>query len=1085
MSKLLKTSRFRWGFASILTMSMVAIIVVLMALVTFVDIGRERGNSRDDQEEQGSLMIGGLDDILANYLYLGDVDALRNIAARVVHSQPDIEYVQILGPSGGLLAASTDEIGHGDYPSSLVAEQFGVGETQSGRTATRFVGDRLEMARPISLGTDFLGVIQVGFNSDALGSEIKSIIFQHIWQGLILIAIGVVLSYFVARYASKPLRELAAAAREIGEGNLEASIPSSGTVETADLGRSLDIMRAELLGTYQNLEQRVSARTEELAAMFEVASILARPGSFEEKIASVMEELARTADGELAIFRMPDDRQEGLRRVGGAGPGNLEASGPPVILYGDNLPTIAYREERAVIVNDYVTHHLATPHGIERGVKSLLSVPIKADGATLGVVSISALEHNHFTPDRVRLLTAIIDGLGTLLVNSKLAQSLESSREEMAVVDEVARVITSTLDIAEVYEQFASEVKMLMDVDQLRIGMIDESRNILNLSYVALNPGVSLDRRESVPLQGTISGHVAKTRETIIIDDLSQETRFWSAQQLVEDGLRSTIAVPLFSKDKLVGTLFVLSAEANAYGGREQVIVERLAAQIAPSIDNSLLFQQMEQLSLALESIGEGVAFLDREEKFKYMNRAFLQLYGYNAEELLDKSGAIIVPADEENQAAAKRAWAEGNVSGWRGEVKRVRKDGQVIDVLITLTPLKNKDGEIIGRIGVARDITERKQAEERLQETARLSSIGELAAGVAHEINNPLTSVLGFSQLLLLEDVPPAFREDLETVHSEAERAAKVVQNLLSFARRPEPTKTYLDITSVLARSLDMKSYDFQVENIQVIRDFAVDLPLTMADEQQLIQVFLNVINNAEQAMSRHNGRGQLTVRTTTSGISIKVSIKDDGPGIAAEIVPRIFEPFFTTKAVGDGTGLGLSVSYGIVTQHGGEIWADSSPGGGTTFYVELPITGEEAVESPQPASVPIQISDTKRVLVVDDEPSIRELLSRTLTVDGLAVDLAADGDEALRSLHTGTYDCIILDLKMPGMSGQQLYRAIGDLGGELTEKVIFITGDTVSPDTLNFINRAGNLSLTKPLDLDALRKSVRNSFEPAGWSA
>ena len=886
------------------------------------------------------------------------------------------------------------------------------------------------------------------------------------------------------RYASKPLRELAAAATEIGEGNLEASIPSGGTVETADLGKSLDIMRAELLGTYQNLEQRVSARTEALAAIFEVASILARPETFENKIASVMEELARTADGELAIFRVPDDRQEGLRRVDGAGPGNLELSGPPVILYGDNLPTIAYREERSAIVNDYVTHHLATPHGIERGVKSLLSVPIKAGGSTLGVVSISALEYKHFTPDRVRLLTAIIDGLGTLLVNFKLAQSLESSREEMAAVNEVARVITSTLDIEEVYEQFGSEVKMLLDADQIWISMIDESRNILHLSYVALNPSVSFDRREFIPLEGTFSAHVLKTGEALIINDLVQDTRFWTAPPMVEDGLRSNITVPLTSKDNVIGTLIVLSAEAHAYGRRKQVIVERLAAQIAPSIETSLLFQQMEQLSLALESIGEGVAFLDREEKFKYANRAFLQLYGYNAEEILDKSGGMIVPADEENHAAARRAWAEGNVSGWRGEVKRVRKDGQVIDALITLTPLKIKEGEIIGRIGVARDITERKQAEERLQETARLSSIGELAAGVAHEINNPLTSVLGFSQLLLLGDIPPALREDLETVHSEAERAAKVVQNLLSFARRPEPTKTYLDITSVLARSLDMKSYDFQVENIQVIRDFAVDLPLTMADEQQLIQVFLNVINNAEQAMSRHRGRGRLTVRTTTTGTSIKISIKDDGPGIAAENIPRIFEPFFTTKAVGEGTGLGLSVSYGIVSQHGGEIWADTSRGDGTTFHIGLPVTAGETVDTPQPAAFPSPIADTKRVLVVDDEPSIRELLSRTLTVDGLAVDLAADGDEALRSLQSGAYDCIILDLKMPGMSGQQLYRAIGDLGGELTEKVIFITGDTVSPDTLNFINQAGNLSLTKPLHLDALRESVRNSFEPAGWS-
>ena len=852
---------------------------------------------------------------------------------------------------------------------------------------------------------------------------------------------------------------------------------------TANLSAANQILKKEI-AEHKLAAEDLRLRTEELEALFKISGLLAGPGSFEEKAAAVMEELARIADGELAVFRVPDETQDGLRRVDAAGPGNLGLSGPPVILYGDNLLTTAFREERVVIINNYVTYPLATPHGTDRGVKSALSVPVKAGGSTLGVVAIGALEYNHFTPERVRLLTAIIDGLGTLLANSRLARRLESSREEMAAVDEVAQIITSTLDIDDVYEQFASEVKMLMDGDQIRISMIDESKDILHLSYVALNPSVSFDRWETVPLEGTFSGHIAKTRETLIIKDLAQENRFWTAPLLVEDGLRSTVTVPLIAKDKLIGILSALSANSDAYGSRERVILERLAAQIAPSVEISLLFQEMEQLSLALESIGEGVAFVDLEEKFKYVNRAFAQLYGYNTEEILDKSGAIVVPADEEIQAAAHRAWADGNTSGWRGEVKRVRKDGQEIDVFMTLTPLKNKYGELIGRIGVARDITENKRAQERLQETARLSSIGELAAGVAHEINNPLTSVLGFSQLLLSEDLPPGVRGDLEMVHSEAARAAKIVQNLLSFARRPEPTKMYMDVTSVLDRALDMKSYDFQVSNVRVVRDYSTDLPNIMADDQRLIQVFLNLLNNAEQAMNRYRGRGWLTVRTMSTGKGIKISISDDGPGIVAENLPRIFEPFFTTKAVGEGTGLGLSISYGIVSQHGGEIWADSSPGRGSTFHIEFPVIGGEAGESPGSADIQAPILENKRVLVVDDEPVIRELLSRSLELDGLKVDLAGDGDEVWRRLQNHPYDCIILDLKMPGMSGQQLYQAIGALGQELTKKVIFITGDTVSSDNLDFIAAAGSPTLTKPVDLDQLRQWVRSSLEPVGRS-
>ena len=715
---------------------------------------------------------------------------------------------------------------------------------------------------------------------------------------------------------------------------------------------------------------------------------------------------------------------------------------------------------------------------IADGYQSGIVTPLFSKEEVIGTFLLFSRQTNAYGPQEKTIVERLAGQIAPAVENAMLHQDLQASIEEMAAVDQVARIITSTLDIEEVYEQFASEVKMLMDVDQIRINIIDEIGDILHLSYVALNPSVTFDQREAVPLEGTISGHVAKTRETIIINDLAQETRFWTVPRLIEDGLKSIVIVPLISKDKLIGTLVIRSANSDAYGNRERVILERLASQIAPSVEISLLFQETEQLGLALESIGEAVAFLDLEEEYKYVNRAFQNLYGYNAEEILGKSGAIVVPADEENQAAARRAWAEGNTLGWRGEVKRLRKDGREIDVLVTLTPLRNKDGDVIGRIGVARDITESKRAEERLQETARLSSIGELAAGVAHEINNPLTSVLGFSQLLMSEDLPPAVRGDLEIIHSEAARAAKIVQNLLSFARRPEPTKMYLDVTSVLDRALDMKSYDFQVGNIRVVRAYSSSVPNTMADDQQLIQVFLNILTNAEQAMRQLRGRGQLVVRTTSTSKGIKISISDDGPGISAAHLSRIFEPFFTTKVVGEGTGLGLSISHGIVRQHGGEIWADSKNGEGTTFHIELPIAGGEAGETPNHAAIDAPISETKRVLVVDDEPQIRNFLSRSLQLDGLQVDLAGDGEEAWRRLQDQPYDCIILDLKMPGMSGQQLYQAIGVLGQELTKKVIFITGDTVSSETLDFIAAAGSPALTKPVDLDQLRQWVRSSL-------
>ena len=836
------------------------------------------------------------------------------------------------------------------------------------------------------------------------------------------------------------------------------------------------------------LYRDLQASIEEMAAVDEVARIITSMLGMEEVYEQFASEVKMLIDVDQIRISMIDESKDILHLSYVAlNPSVSFDRRETVPLEGTFSGHVAKTRE-TLIINDLAkenTFWTARPL-VEDGLKSAITVPLVSKDKLVGTLVVLSAEAHAYGLREQRILDRLAAQIAPAVENSRLYRDLQASIEEMAAVDEVARVITSTLDIEEVYEQFASEVKMLMDVDQIWISMIDESKDVLHLSYgVALNPSTSFYRRQIIPLEGTFSGHVANARETLIINDLAKENTFWPAPLLIEDGLSNTITVPLISKDKLIGTLSVLSAESHAYGLREQVIVERLASQIAPSVEISLLFQEAEQMTLALESIGEGVAFLDLENKFKYVNRVFAQLYGYNTEEVLGKSGAIVVPADEENQAAAHQAWAEGNTSGWRGELKRVRKDGHEIDVFVTITPLKNKEGEVIGRIGVARDITDRKRAQERLQETARLSSIGELAAGVAHEINNPLTSVLGFSQLLMSEDLPPAVRSDLEIVHSEAARAAKIVHNLLSFARRPEPTKMYMEVNLVLHRAIDMKSYNFQVSNIRVVRDFSTDLPNTMADEQQLIQVFLNILNNAEQAMSRHRGRGLLTVRTMTTGTAIKVSINDNGPGIPAGDLPRIFEPFFTTKAVGEGTGLGLSVSYGIVSQHGGDIWADSSAGEGTTFYVEIPVTSDEVVESPKPAASQGPISEIKRVLVVDDEPTIRALLSRSLELDGLKVDLAGDGEEAWRRLQTHPYDCIILDLKMPGMSGQQLYQAIGALGQELTKKVIFITGDTVSSETLDFIAEAGSPALTKPVDLDQLRQWVRSSLEPAGRSA
>ena len=242
--------------------------------------------------------------------------------------------------------------------------------------------------------------------------------------------------------------------------------------------------------------------------------------------------------------------------------------------------------------------------------------------------------------------------------------------------------------------------------------------------------------------------------------------------------------------------------------------------------------------------------------------------------------------------------------------------------------------------VHLIRDITERKRMEGQLIITDRLASIGELSSGIAHELNNPLTSVIGFSELLLDRDVPDDVKEDLEVINREAKRTAEVVRNLLTFARKHEAKKEPVNINNIVERVLELRAYEQKVSNIEVNTRFASALPEITADGFQLQQVFLNIIINAEHFMTEAHGRGTLVITTERVGDIIRASFADDGPGIAKENLGHLFDPFFTTKEVGKGTGLGLSICHGIITEHGGRIYIESKLGKGATFIVELPIS-------------------------------------------------------------------------------------------------------------------------------------------------
>ena len=433
-----------------------------------------------------------------------------------------------------------------------------------------------------------------------------------------------------------------------------------------------------------------------------------------------------------------------------------------------------------------------------------------------------------------------------------------------------------------------------------------------------------------------------------------------------------------------------------------------------------------------------------------------------------------------------------------RGFIERLRRDGGVTDYLLRLRRCDDKPiwvevtahlatgGTGPARIdALLRDVTERRRMADHgrdvyheLMQNEKLAALGQTVSGVAHELNNPLATILTWSERLAGRSLDAFTKRGVGIVLSEAERAAKIVRNLLTFARKHHTTRGMVDLNQVVRETLLLRTYDQRVSNITTMDALATGLPQVFADAHQLKQVLLNLLINAEQAMSSASGRGVLIVRTWHEAADDRVvlEINDDGPGIPDDVQPRIFDPFFTTKSAGTGTGLGLTVASRIVEDHGGELGMESTPGHGASFLVRLPTgTGRRR---PKPASAPQEPPAAEQgsaVLVVEEEPALAEAVGDALADAGFVVDRLADGQTALERVGRQRYDLVICDLKMARLDGQAFYRAVASKAPGLSRRIVFVTGDVVAADTEAFLEDSGCRWLRKPYRLADLLRVAR----------
>lgn len=386
-------------------------------------------------------------------------------------------------------------------------------------------------------------------------------------------------------------------------------------------------------------------------------------------------------------------------------------------------------------------------------------------------------------------------------------------------------------------------------------------------------------------------------------------------------------------------------------------------------------------------------------------------------------------------------------------------------------------------------DITDQRLMSQKLIQSDKLSSLGELVSGVAHELNNPLTGIMCFSELLIEDGLSDDVTGKLRKINEASHRCKKIIDNLLTFARWKRPEKRYENINNIIIGSVDLRAYQLRVDNIELELDLDDDIPGTMLDENQIHQVFLNLINNGRDAIMDTGRGGRIKITTSIKGDKIVIKFEDNGKGMSGDVAMRIFDPFFTTKAVGAGTGLGLSISYGIINEHGGTISVVSSVGSGATFIIELPVLQRQDDEMDEDKGEAQEEGDQYAgmgkgfvALVLDDEPIVLDLLKASLEVSGFDVDTACDGLEAVEKFKKGCYDIIISDIKMPGLDGKGFYREIRALSPEAAEKIVFVTGDAINKETQEFLKATGNLSLKKPFTINQLNEMVSQLLFGAG---
>ena len=555
-----------------------------------------------------------------------------------------------------------------------------------------------------------------------------------------------------------------------------------------------------------------------------------------------------------------------------------------------------------------------------------------------------------------------------------------------------------------------------------------------------------------------------------------------AAEFLSRSGPASALILPILFGDERLGILLAGTNLTDLHADESLDFARTIAHEIGLVVQLRSAFTRVaaaeQQYREIFEHALEGILRATFDGRLLVANPAMARIFGYDSpaqmvESVTDIAGQLCVDP-EQGQAFFRIACEQGSIS--RYECQMRRRDGRVIWVSHNGQAIRDDRGEILYYDGVLEDITERKRTEGALRQSEKLAAMSTLVAGVAHELNNPLEVILAHSELLAY-DAPGDVTQRAEKISRAAQRCARLVKNFLALARQHPPERTRVSVSEVVRETVELITYPLRISGVALVLELAPGLPLLWADPHQIQQVLLNLLTNAHHALRGAEPPRRITVTAQPAeGDRIEIAVADNGPGIPAEIRERVFEPFFTTKAIGEGTGLGLSLCQGLVESHGGSLTLEEAPGGGARFVILLPLAGPAAAAA---AALPVRIATGASILVVDDEPEVADVLSDMLARDDHHVDVAYGGRDALERIEAGNYDLVVCDLRMPDIDGAELYRRLQAMGHRLTRRFLVVTGDVLARDTREFLVRSGVPALAKPLVLDDMRGVIRELLD------